>query len=154
MQLYILDKNPNISASMIPDRYKFKMLIELGQLICSSGISNIYKTIPQGKELQAWVFSYRPYVYQYFETLLDWSRNNIRCKEETLEKLEAIKNDLFKSLYELPYVEPNFAFFRYSERYTSDVKSGTLLSLDECINHYKQYLIWKEDKSRVGSLSC
>ena len=66
MQLYILDKNPIISANLIPDKYKFKMLIELGQLICSVGLSNVYKPIKQGKELQTWVSDNKWWIYDYY----------------------------------------------------------------------------------------
>lgn len=52
MMLIILDKNPLKSAELVPDKIKFKQLIELGQLICSAGISDVYKPIKQGKELE------------------------------------------------------------------------------------------------------
>ena len=55
MMLIILDKDPVKSAQLLPDKIKFKQLIELCQLICSAGISNVYKPIKQGKHLQNWI---------------------------------------------------------------------------------------------------
>lgn len=50
--LLILDKNPILAANLVPSKLKFKQLLELSQLICSAGISGVYKKIPQGKEIQ------------------------------------------------------------------------------------------------------
>ena len=55
MFLLVLDKDAVKSAQLVPDKIKFKQLIELCQLICSAGYSNVYKKINQGKELQNWI---------------------------------------------------------------------------------------------------
>lgn len=141
IQLYILDKDPIISAQRVPDKYKFKMLIELGQLICSAGISDAYKPIKQGQELQVWVDIYRPYTYIYFNELLCWSIYNIKLKPDTLNKLVKIRQDLEEVVYEHIYSEPTHAYFRYHKDYKCDVESKTLLQIDECIKYYEDYLI-------------
>ena len=43
--LIILDKNPEVAASLVPDKIKFKQLIELCQLVCSTGICGIFKAV-------------------------------------------------------------------------------------------------------------
>ena len=143
MQLLILDTNPIISASLIPDKYKFKMLIELGQLLASAGLTNVYKPIKQGKELQAWVSEHRDYTYSYFDKLLRWSKSHVNMKSETLAKLEQIQTDLFNCVYAISYKEPTHAYFGYTKEYKCDIASKTLLPIDDCIAEYKKYIEWK-----------
>lgn len=151
MQLYILDKDPAISASLIPDRYKFKMLIELGQLICSAGISNVYKSIPQGKELQEWVKENKSWILLYFIELYEWSAINLNLKNETCDSLNKIKWHLFESIDKITY-EPNYAYFRYSKDYVCDIQSKTLLPIEMCINEYKKYVLWKNEQYKNKKL--
>ena len=143
MQLYILDKNPIISASLVPDKYKFKMLIELGQLVCSAGLSNVYKPIKQGKELQAWVSQHRDYTYSYFDKLLRWSKSHIDMQPSTLDKLQQISLDLENSLGQIAEKEPTHAYFRYAQAYDCSIASKTLLPISNCIAEYEKYLEWK-----------
>lgn len=142
MQLYILSKDPIRSASLIPDKYKFKMLIELGQLTCSAGISNQYKKIAQGKELQSWVSENKEYTYVYYDTLYRWSVDNICMKDETLIKILRIREDL-KRQVGYNYNEPTHAYLRYAKEYKCNVASKTLLQIDNCIEEYQKYLNWK-----------
>ena len=121
MQLYILDTNPIISASLVPDKYKFKMLIELGQLVSSAGLSDVYKSIKQGKELQAWVSSHRGYTYSYFDKLLRWSKSHIDMTEQTLSKLEQICSDLADSRGKVADKKLTHAYFRYSNKYVYEI---------------------------------
>lgn len=155
MQLYILDRDPVKAAQLIPDKYKFKMLIELGQLICSAGLSDVYKPIAQGKELQQWVKDNKLWTFKYFYELLDWSVFNINMKAETINKLTYIRNDLDEAIgiaidFEGMTLDITLetAYFRYAEAYNRAtrakvVPSKTLLPIDECIECYKEYLIWK-----------
>ena len=57
--LIITDKNPYKAAGWLLDNtnknFCFKQLLELSQLVSSTGISNVYKPVKQGKELQAWI---------------------------------------------------------------------------------------------------
>lgn len=146
MQLYILDKDPLKSASKIPDKYKFKMLIELGQLVCSADISDVYKKINQGKELQQWVFDNKCWVYHYFEYLLNWSKRNINMKKDTVVKLDKIHEDFaIATLFDEATV-PTHAYFRYHKDYKCAVKSKTLLPIEKCVEQYIRYLIrFKKD---------
>jgi len=143
MQLYILDKNPIISASLVPDKYKFKMLIELGQLLAGAGITDVYKPVKQGKELQTWVSEYCDYTYSYFDKLLRWSKSHVNMQSETLNKLEQIGFDLADSIGKVAGKEPTHAYFRYAKEYSCSVASKTLLPIEYCIAEYKKYLEWK-----------
>lgn len=144
MQLYILDKDPVVSAQMIPDKYKFKMLIELGQLICSAGLSNVYKPIPQGKELQQWVKDNTLWTYKYFYELFSWSIDNIKMKEDTNTKLMILKWDLWGNRFlRQDLITPSHAYFRYASAYQCVIPSKTLLPIEVCIEAYKEYLKWK-----------
>ena len=69
MFLLILDKNSYKAAEFVPDRLKFKQLLELCQLICSAGISDVYKKVNQGKELQEWVRNNKLWISRYFTYL-------------------------------------------------------------------------------------
>ena len=62
MQLYILDKNPIRSAIKIPEKYRFKMLLELAQMV-STLTGSVYKPVKQGKKLVSWINHHRRYVY-------------------------------------------------------------------------------------------
>lgn len=149
MQLYILDKDPIKSAQLIPDKYKFKMLIELGQLICSAGLSDVYKPIPQGKELQQWVKIYPFWTYKYACQLLMWSEGSVKIKKDTVDRLfKIIFDDLWGySLNNKENIIPVYAYFRYSSNYKCNIPSKTLLPINECIEQYKKYLHWKLDKT-------
>lgn len=150
MQLYILDKDPVKAAQLIPDKYKFKMLIELGQLICSAGLSDRYKPIPQGKELQQWIKDNKLWTFNYFYELLDWSVFNINMKAETINKLTYIRDDLDEAIgvaidfenFDI-YKQPTHAYFRYAAAYRCAIPSKSLLPIDECTMQYKLYLKWK-----------
>lgn len=119
------------------------MLVELGQLVCSCGLSDVYKPIKQGKELQAWVNTHRAYTYSYFDKLLRWSKSHINMKPDTLSKLEQIGSDLADSIGKVADKEPTHAYFRYAKEYSCSVASKTLLPIDDCIAEYKKYLEWK-----------
>lgn len=144
MQLYILDKDPIKSANMIPDKYKFKMLIELGQLISTLTKNGIYKPVRQGQELVYWIDKNANYVDKYYYTLLKWSEENINMKEKT-------KNDLYEIWYSLEqnYIENlTYAYFRYAKEYVCNIPSKTLLPIDECITEYRKYIQWKMNNTK------
>jgi len=145
LQLYILDRNPIIAAQKVPDKYKFKMLIELGQLICSAGISDVYKKIPQGKELQDWVSQYKIWTYKYFLGLYRWSENNIKMELKTSIKLITILTQLsHKCCSEATSsANPTHGHFRYEKNYICDVESKSLLPIDKCIEEYTKYIEYK-----------
>ena len=148
MMLIILDKNPLESAKLVPDKIKFKQLIELGQLICSAGISDVYKPIKQGKELQKWVIKNARWVLAYYYALLLHCITLYNLKFQTALNL----TDIFVHLQE--YCETNklkrkdieSAIFRYVQEYNCDIPSKTELPIDECIQEYKKYAQWKGEK--------
>ena len=96
MFLLVLDKNPYKAAELIPDRLKFKQLLELGQFICSAGISDVYKPIKQGKELQEWISKHKSWTYSYMVCLANWTKKNIKTSMVTIYKIDNIMYDLFK----------------------------------------------------------
>ena len=155
MNLFILDKDPIVSAQKFYDKmgskYAFKMLIELGQLICSAEISDVYKTIPQGKELQEWVKENPHYIKYYFSKLFNLCReSNLSLKEQTVKNIASIIGDLCDYSYYFECSDLGFeyiydAYFRYSKEYKCDIPSKTLLSIDDCIRETELYLDWKKD---------
>lgn len=123
----------------IPDKYKFKMLIELAQMISTlTGVG--YKPIKQGKELVSWIDEHRHYTFFYFAWLFLWSKKNINMKPQTQKSLYII----LKSLPPLSPKVPHMAYFRYKSGYECDVESKTLLPVDICIKEYEKYLNWKQ----------
>lgn len=144
MFLLVLDKNPVKSAQLVPDGIKFKQLIELCQLICSAGISNVYKPIKQGKELQKWVIKHKCWTYNYLLELKFYVLKNIKIGMKTANDIEKIIYDLVVSIKEDK--EPTTAIFRCSKDYECNISTDTELPIDECIEQYKKYIIWKKEK--------
>lgn len=144
MMLIILDKDPEESAKLLPDKIKFKQLIELCQLVCSAGISSVYKSIPQGKELQEWVVKNKMWTYRYMRTLWFWSILHLNVKPKTLLDTYKIKEDLWNQVRGKKRITyPKSAIFRYSKQYESNIPSKTELPLNDCIQEYKKYVQWK-----------
>lgn len=97
MMLIILDKNPEKCVDKLPRSIKFKQLIELCQLVCSAGISNVYKPVKQGRRLQSWIIRNKGWVFQYMVYLKNWCFKNVEMKMETIYKIDKILYDLFIS---------------------------------------------------------
>ena len=140
--LLILDKNPYKAAELVPDRLKFKQLLELGQLICSAGISDVYKPINQGKELQEWVKKYQTWIFQYGSSLYTRCNFIYNLKIDTRIKIIDILNSL--DINELK--KPTTAIFRYVKEYAemTEYESNSELPIDVAIIEYKRYLDYKE----------
>ena len=102
MMLIITDKDPYKSAQLLiastNKNFVFKQLLELGQLICSAGISSVFKPVKQGKELQEWIRNNLYFTYRFYEHLQVWVYQNINLKHETIMKISEIKCDLFHYL--------------------------------------------------------
>ena len=148
MFLLILDKNPYEAAKLVPDRLKFKQLLELGQLICSAGISDVFKPIKQGKELQEWVKNNRAWIYWFAIFLYDYCLNNLNLKAETIMKIKEIIRDLHNSTDITKETEyPKTAIFRYVKEYAefTEYESNSELPIDIAVNEYKKYAEWKEN---------
>ena len=91
MMLIICDKDPYKAVKYLiantNKNFVFKQLLELGQLICSCGFSDVYKKINQGKKLQEWI-KYNPmWVLRYFTQLYIWCLLNINLKEKTKDNI-------------------------------------------------------------------
>lgn len=149
MMLIVLDESALVSADLVPDKIKFKQLIELGQLICSAGISNVYKPIAQGKELQKWVKDNPKWTLAYYNTLFLYCATilNINMSIETANKICQIKDDLASFCKQSKAGKSiNTAIFRYQSGYNSVYPSKTMLPIKECIKEYKKYVQWKGSK--------
>lgn len=147
MFLLILDKNPYNAAELIPDRLKFKQLLELCQLICSAGISDVYKKIYQGKELQKWIKNNPQWIYCYLCELIQFNYNKFKDIEKR-QKIIKINADLYCYIRDnqIKIKEPQTAIFRYVKEYAefTEYESNSELPVDVAISEYKRYLEYKE----------
>lgn len=140
MMLIVLDKNPVYAAELVPDKLKFKQMLELCQLICSCGYCDIYKKIPQGKELQAWIKKNPGWVKTYACHLFLWCLENIEMKQKTMGDIFSIIasiNDICRT------TEIETAIFRYVREYKCNYQSNEELPIDIVIKEYEKYLKWK-----------
>ena len=149
MFLLILSTNPREACNLLPKKIRFKQLIELSQLICSCSISNVYKPVKQGKELQEWILKNKYWVYMYYSRLFFWVLKNTNIKPMTVYNLTSIKNDLMCSAkFDNPIITT--AIFRYSKDYKCNIPTNTELPIRECIKEYKKYVEWKKLKGVRG----
>lgn len=143
MMLIILDANPQKAVNMLPKSIRFKQLIELMQLLSSCGLTNVYKKIPQGKELQEWILNNKVFTALYFENLANWCLKNVNLKSKTETDISNVWLDLMEQIdYSNEYTIDNIVF-RYSQKYMSDVKSKSVLRVNLGINEYRKYCKWK-----------
>jgi len=145
MFLLILSKIPKQAVELIPDRLKYKQLIELCQLLSSAGITDQMEKVPQAKEIQAWILNNTQWVYDYFKFLRKYVDANINLKPSTKQKLDLIQQDLnlikaCRRKYDL-----KTAVFRYKRGYSSEYKTNTELPIDLAVAEYRKYIKWKED---------
>lgn len=146
MMLIICDKDPQKAVKYLVEHtnknFVFKQLLELGQLICSAGISDVYKKIPQGKELQEWVKYNAKYGHYMFMQLLKYVKKNINISKETYSRLYRIECDYSLYLfYSNKYTKT--AIFRYKKDYKSQYPTNSELPINVAIEEYKKYLEWK-----------
>jgi hypothetical protein len=140
MMFLILDRNPVKSASLVPDKLKFKQLLELAQMI-STITGSVYKPVRQGKEIQEWIKKYPDYTKFYYRTLYAWCIENIKMQEKTIKDLMTIYLSL-KSAKFIHY--PETAIFRYNKNYKgTSWQNNSELSINTAIYEYKKYLCWK-----------
>lgn len=149
MMLIILDKNPHKSAELVPDRLKFKQLLELGQLICSAGISDVFKPIKQGKVLQEWVKNNIEWIEKFYRELYKWCLIHINMKDITRIKLTKIWRDIlnFPIGWRCKY-QPATVIFRYIKEYTefTEYKSDSELPINIAVKEYQKYIKYKEEE--------
>lgn len=145
MMLLVQHEDPIKAAKLVPERLKFKQLIELGQLICSAGISDCYIPIPQGKELQIWVTNNKEWTFKFMNELF-------------LEKVSTFKNEaarnrcnrILQDLSALCLFSSNDKIrnivFRYSKNYKyTKYATNSSLPIKEGVIEYKRYIKWKEE---------
>lgn len=156
MMLIIADKSPDKAVDYLVEHtnknFVFKSLLELAQLICSCGISNVYKPVKQGKELQRWIREHIFWTYSYFSHLFIWCSENIKLKEKSKQKLLKIAKDLKSILLEnrmLFTIWITTTIFRYKQGYKCEYESNSELPIDVAVNEYRKYLDWKFKKSEV-----
>lgn len=127
--------------------FVFKSLLELGQLVCSCGISNVFKPVRQGKELQDWILKNPEFVERFYRELYKWCFININYKKETDIKLITIWKDIlhYISNYRVDYT-PSTIVFRYKKGYNSKYKSNIELPIEIGIQEYRKYIDWKFNK--------
>lgn len=145
MFLLVLDRHPCKAAELVPDRLKFKQLIELCQLICSAGLSHVYKSIPQGKELQRWIKEHQEWTFRYGVSLYNYCVVNMNLKIDTKIHLLLCLGSLDWKLK-----RPSTAVFRYSKDYVCNIPTNTELFIDECIEEYTKYVQWKKENNVKG----
>lgn len=160
MQLYLLHRNPVMTSQILLKHlgggYTHTMLKELCQLISSALISEgveddcLYKPVAQGKELQKFILANKAWVFLYGEGFMRAVRHNTKTSWSTLMKYRRILDKLWDSQEEPAKpsgnIFPKEGYFRYSEAYTCEVPSKTLLDIDSCIDQYRKYLEWKISK--------
>ena len=148
MFLLILDKDPIKAAQLIPDKLKFKQLLELCQLICGAGYSNVYKKINQGKEIKTWIVRNPIWVKKYALTLYELCKNivnmSIKTQKDFIDIISSIPYEMYKDK------QPCNGIFRYSKNYISNYVSNVELPIDECIKQYKEYVAWKVENKVKG----
>ena len=148
MMLLILDENPILAANLVPSKLKFKQLLELSQLICSAGISGVYKKIPQGKEIQNWILENPAWVYRYFDTLFIYCVDLPNITHKAVEDFKQIMHDLHwhVKFNGRIYIPPQTVVFRFSKDYITDYLNNVTLPIIKCVEEYKKYVQWKKNK--------
>ena len=148
MMLIVVDKKPNKAVDYLikhtNKNFCFKQLLELGQLICSCGISDVYKKINQGKLLQEWIKKNKLWIYRFMTCLWIEVVKNINIKPKTMLDLYKIRQSLFDSIeHKKRITYPKTAIFRYKKGYECEYESNSELPIDVAVEEYKKYLEWK-----------
>ena len=143
--LIIADKSPDKAVEWLiqntDKNFCWKQLLELGQLVCSAGISDVYKPIKQGKELQEWIKDNRLWVYRFISYLWIKVVANVNLKPKTTLDLYKIRNDLFDSIKKKKRITyPKTAIWRYSKEYESEYPTNSELPIEVVCELYKKYL--------------
>ena len=144
MMLIVLSKWPREAAEFVPDKIKFKQLLELGQLVCSIGISSVFKPVKQGKEIQEWIKRNPRWTFLDCENLYCWVRERVKISNETDNKFAKILFDLREIYNDSDTARVDTAIFRYSSQYKgTQHHNNSELPIEEAIKEYKKYIGWK-----------
>jgi len=132
-------KNAEYLIEHTNKNFVFKQLLELGQLVCSCGISSVYREVKQGKMLKEWIKQNVSWVYRFYCSLFLWCLKNINLKDKTKKDLLQIENDLFNHLD--GNLIPKTAIWRYSKEYSSEYATNSELPIEVVCELYKKYLL-------------
>lgn len=150
MFLLVLSSNPVEAATLVPDRLKFKQLLELTQLLASCGITNQVKPVKQGKQICEWISKNENiyFVYIFYFELLNWCESHIKMLPNTFIKFLCTRDFLWKEADKCrtPNEPITTAIFRYVKEYAefTEYESNAELPIDVAISEYKRYLEYKE----------
>ena len=142
----MLNSDPSLAvislAQLTTKQFCFKQLIELGQLVCSAGISNKFKRIPQGKEIQDWIRRNPRWIADYFQGLLALVSYSTNMSTETYNKLQQIFWHIYKYCLEKEMWNPsiNTGIWRYKSSYVSKYPSNMELPIYEITDLYYNYI--------------
>ena len=129
--------------------FVFKSLLELLQLVCSAGISDVFRPLQQGIKLREWILEHKSWTYWYCMFLYDYCIYNLNLKFATIYKIKTIIRDLHNSTNVFIVEMPSHAIFRYKQGYKSKYETNSELPIYECCKEYKKYIDWKFKKSEV-----
>ena len=152
MMLLICDRRPEKAVKYLVENtkpsYVFKQLLELCQLICSTGISDIYKPVRPGKELRAWILKHKLWVCRYMNALwFEVIASEMNVKPRTLADMRLIYYALYDSCPSHKRCStPKTAIFRYKKEYKSVIRTNSEIPIDVCVECYQRYLEWKFKK--------
>ncbi|MBQ3423232.1 MAG: hypothetical protein IJH34_16600 [Romboutsia sp.] len=149
MMFLVLAKTPLGSVDYLlnhtNEKYLKKQVLELLQLICSAGYSNVYKKIPQGKAIQNWIKANHTnemftwfYLDYAFHLLYLPSNMGFDPKYEIPENYKQIYAD-FTNVVVKELTDPTdikTAIFRYQKQYKENTlyESNIELPIVICIN--------------------
>ena len=150
MMLIICDKEPQKAVKYLVDhtnnQFVFKQLLELGQLVSSSGISKVFKRVVQGKELQKWILRNPNWTCSFYNRLLIYCLENVNMKDATVVRLSSIFNDLKKYSNGKSDLDDTIVF-RYKEDYEdANYSTNSYVPINEGIAEYRKYIDWKYTK--------
>lgn len=154
MMLIICDKSPDKAVDWLVENtnknFCFKQLLELGQLVCSCEISNVYKKINQGKSIQEWIKRNKLWTLRFYNHLFFfWCLCYIHAKPKTFCDLDKIRNDLWDNTEHRKRINyPKSAIFRYKQGYESEYTTNSELPIDIACELYKKYFWSSKDLER------
>ena len=152
MMFFICDQNPKKAVNYLfknsNKSFCLTQLRELCQLICSTGISSVYKKRPQAMEIQAWILKYPNWTLQFLKSLFTKVKKECNLSEGFVQKINSVLKDLKKYASEVVEREPSYIIFRYNKEYASvNLPNNSRMLLGNAVTEYKKYLSWKGLKS-------
>ena len=151
MMLIVMHEDPIQAARLLientSNQFCFKQLIELGQLICSAGISSVYKKIPQGREIQEWIRENPGWVYHFLTHLNCYCSAKLSLSPETIHKLSTIIGNLVTfwatvspESSAVTHERCKTAIWRYKKSYISKYPTNSELPIETTTRLYVGYI--------------